>query len=230
MRWFYKYMECSILFYCGHEENMHKACGRVKGFCDRVWQRNITKSLSKSREVSYTRFIAVIPFRCLCFFLHIVRSSNSDSEMDGNHEDDDSSGNKLSDHSPWWQCNEKSVKTSHEEINYHDSVPEILDSRLCKNKSTLSEWFGLSPSIMDSALESNYASLPQLKLVSRWYHWLCSLIIFLLETQRWSPKMVPYKFNDAPGSSDLDQHTMISYSKTLKNLTKKDGSRAYVSH
>ena len=22
----YKYMECSILFYCGHEENMHKAC------------------------------------------------------------------------------------------------------------------------------------------------------------------------------------------------------------
>ena len=22
----YKYMECSILFYCGHEENMHEAC------------------------------------------------------------------------------------------------------------------------------------------------------------------------------------------------------------
>ena len=26
MRHFYKYMECSILFYCRHEENMHEAC------------------------------------------------------------------------------------------------------------------------------------------------------------------------------------------------------------
>ena len=37
MRRFYKYMEHSVLFYCGHEENMHEACGRVKGFvtgCD----------------------------------------------------------------------------------------------------------------------------------------------------------------------------------------------------
>ena len=33
---FYKYIEGSTLFYCGHEENMHEACGRVKGFCDRV--------------------------------------------------------------------------------------------------------------------------------------------------------------------------------------------------
>ena len=36
MRHFYKYMERSILFYCGHEDNMRKACGRVKGSCDRV--------------------------------------------------------------------------------------------------------------------------------------------------------------------------------------------------
>ena len=36
MRCFYKYMEGSVLFYCGHEENMHEACGRVKGSCDRV--------------------------------------------------------------------------------------------------------------------------------------------------------------------------------------------------
>ena len=36
MRLFYKYMECSTGFYCGHEENMHEACGRVKGSCDRV--------------------------------------------------------------------------------------------------------------------------------------------------------------------------------------------------
>ena len=35
MRCFYKYMECSSLFYCGHEVNMHEACGRAKG-CDRV--------------------------------------------------------------------------------------------------------------------------------------------------------------------------------------------------
>ena len=31
----YKYRECSTVFYCGHEENMHEACGRAKG-CDRV--------------------------------------------------------------------------------------------------------------------------------------------------------------------------------------------------
>ena len=129
--------------------------------------RNITESLSKSREVSYAKFVAVIPFRCLRFFLHIVRSSNSDSEMDRNHEDDDSSGNELSDHSLRRRRNEKSAKTSREEINYHDSVPEILDSGLRKNKSTLSERFGLSPLIMVSALESDYASLPQLKLISR---------------------------------------------------------------
>lgn len=39
--------------------------------------------------------------------------------------------------------------------------------------------------------------------------------------------MIAYKTNDASGSSDSDQHTMISYSKALYKLSEEDGSRAY---
>ena len=61
-------MECSVLFYCGHEENMHEACGRVKGFvtgCDMPLTRStvrITCHLPDESKISISRSqIEILP-------------------------------------------------------------------------------------------------------------------------------------------------------------------------
>ena len=66
-------MECSVVFYCGHEVNMHEACGRVKG-CDRVWQAESYSDVKDDSEIVNGTILQFIPFTHMLY--NIVHSKS----------------------------------------------------------------------------------------------------------------------------------------------------------
>ena len=98
--------------------------------------------------------------------LQVPSMSMSDSDPDGNHNESDVSDSQLSEDALKQQHDPNKAKAPVDEMKYLGSAPETLDSGTRRGKVISNDRLSLPPEVLDSALEPDYATLPQLRYAS----------------------------------------------------------------